>query len=126
MLKLKLLSFVTVLLMSNLVFAQSSRPNNSSPGEALSQTELNELNRQPLLRTQGAKDGVLGAEQRQLSFEHKEENGTHIREYREMGKPIDIQVQTRMGSYQMSQPTDLTPVISEKTIQRVPSIQLPF
>jgi hypothetical protein len=122
MLKLKLLSFVTVLLMSNLAFAQSSKPNNSSPGEALSQKELIELNRQPLLKTQGA----LGAEQRQLSFEHKEENGTHIREYRELGKPIDIQVQTRMGSYQMSQPTDLTPVISEKTIQRVPSIQLPF
>jgi hypothetical protein len=63
------------------------------------------------------------------SFYEKSGNGTSITEYRDRGKPVDIQVQSNFGTrYQMSASPDTSPQVhdSGKPSTRLPSIQLKY
>lgn len=109
------------LLISSICLAQT--PDNSP----LDKSELDAINQQPIAKTTGSKEQIQGKDQRKLSFELKEENGTHVREYRENSKPVEIDVESSMGThYQMSTPSEQTPTIPDKSINRVPSIRMPF
>lgn len=93
----------------------------------LDQKELDAINRQPIAKSIRAKDSVQGVEQRRLSYELTEENGTHVREYREGGKPVEIEVESRFGThYHMSDPTNQTPTIRDQSIERVPAVRMSF
>lgn len=109
------------------VFAQNPANSGTSAMSPLNQSELDAINRQPIAQSVRAKDRVQGTEQRRLSYELKEENGTHVREYREGNKPVDIEVESSFGTrYHMSTPTDQVPTIRDQTLERVPAIRMPF
>lgn len=108
-------------------FAQNPVNSGTSQPIQLDKKELDAINRQPIAQPVRAKDRVQGTEQRRLSYELKEENGTHIREYREAGKAVDIEVESSFGThYHMSNPTNQTPTIREQSIERVPSVRMSF
>lgn len=97
----------------------------SSPG--LDAKELELINRQPISPTVRANESVLGTEKRPTSFEYQENKGTKITEYSSDGRPVEIQVDSRAGThYEMSKPINPSPTVPNTSIQRVPSIQLPF
>lgn len=63
------------------------------------------------------------------SFYEKSGNGTSITEYRDRGRPIEIQVHSSFGThYQMSAPLDTSPQVyeSNKPPTRLPSVQLKY
>lgn len=108
-------------------YAQNPVNSGASLPIQIDKKELDAINRQPIAQPVRAKDRVQGTEQRRLSYELKEENGTHIREYREAGKPVDIEVESSFGThYHMSNPTNQTPTIRDQSIERVPSVRMSF
>lgn len=63
------------------------------------------------------------------SFYEKSLNGTSITEYRDRGKPVEIQVHSNFGTrYQMSASPDVSPQVHEsgKPSTRLPSLQLKY
>ncbi len=63
------------------------------------------------------------------SFYEKTPNGTEITEYRDKGKPVEIDVRSNFGThYQMSAPADPSPSMPENghTSQRLPSLSLSY
>jgi hypothetical protein len=110
------------MIVTNQVLAQNT---NISPG--LDAKELELINRQPISPSVRANENVLGTEKRPTSFEYQENQGTRITEYTSNGRPVEIQVDSRSGThYEMSKPINSSPTVPNTTIQRVPSIQLPF
>ena len=66
---------------------------------------------------------------RQPSFYERSANGTEITEYRDKGKPVEIDVRSNFGTrYQMSAPTDTSPKPYEsgKPPERLPSVNLHY
>ena len=66
---------------------------------------------------------------RQPSFYHREANGTVIKEYRNRGKPTQINVQSNFGvRYQMSAPADTSPRVQNQDVPstRLPSVNIPY
>lgn len=66
---------------------------------------------------------------RQPSFHERSANGTEITEYRDKGKPVEIDVRSNFGTrYQMSAPTDTSPRVYEsgKPPARLPSVNLHY
>ena len=110
------------MIVTNQVLAQNI---TSSPG--LDAKELELINRQPISPVVRANENVLGTEKRSPSFEYQENQGTRITEYSSDGRPVEIKVDSRAGThYEMSKPINPSPTVPNTTIQRVPSIQLPF
>lgn len=108
-------------------YAQNPVNSGASLPIQLDKKELDAINRQPIALPVRSKDRVQGTEQRRLSYELKEENGTHIREYREGNKAVDIEVESSLGThYHMSNPTNQTPTIRDQSIERVPAIRMSF
>lgn len=65
---------------------------------------------------------------RQPSF-YVQDNGTVVQEFRDRGKPTEIDVHSALGTnYQMTQPVDNTPKIRDNSAQdnRLPSVGLKF
>lgn len=63
------------------------------------------------------------------SFYERSPNGTEITEYRDKGKPVEIDVRSNFGTrYQMSAPTDTSPRVYEsgKPPARLPSVNLHY
>lgn len=63
------------------------------------------------------------------SFYEKSPNGTEITEYRDKGKPVEINVHSNFGThYQMSAPLDSSPSVREsgQPSQRLPSVSLTY
>jgi hypothetical protein len=63
------------------------------------------------------------------SFYERSGNGTEITEYRDKGKPVEINVRSNFGTrYQMSAPTDTSPRVYEsgKPPARLPSVNLHY
>lgn len=112
---------------SSIAQTESDAQNNADM-TPLTKKELDDINHQPIAKSANAKDRVQGVEKRRLSYELKEDDGTHIQEYRDGNKPVEIQVDSSFGThYEMSTPAnDQTPVIRDQTINRVPSIRMPF
>jgi hypothetical protein len=63
------------------------------------------------------------------SFYEKSPNGTEITEYRDKGKPVEINVHSNLGTrYQMSAPLDTSPSANSSAhpSNRLPSVSLTY
>jgi hypothetical protein len=63
------------------------------------------------------------------SYYEKSTNGTEITEFRDKGKPVEINVRSNLGTrYQMSAPADTSPVVRDngKASTRLPSVSLSY
>ncbi len=63
------------------------------------------------------------------SFYERSGSGTEITEYRDRGKPVEIDVRSNFGTrYQMSAPTDTSPSVhdSARPTTRLPSVNLHY
>ena len=119
---LALMSFIVFfgLFGTNLAQAQ----NNS---QALSPSELNRINNQPIAPAVSA-TGVMNApEQRKPNYQYKDKNGTTVTEYKDVNAPTQVNVKTPYTSYEMAPPTSVMPGPGQDTdLISVPSISIPF
>jgi hypothetical protein len=94
------------------------------PNEAVGLPNLQEINRPA---AQGSAK-VEFNDPRQPSFYEKSTNGTKITEYRDRGKPVEINVESNFGTkYQMSAPPDTSPTPHDNgKATRLPSVQLKY
>ncbi|WP_240648056.1 hypothetical protein [Pararobbsia silviterrae] len=101
-----------------------------SPNEQAGLPDLDKINRTPTANG-SASSKVEFTDQRQPSFHTKERDGTEITEYRDRGKPTEIDVHSGFGtSYQMTPPPDNTPNIPNSgngpSTGRLPSIHISY
>ena len=98
--------------------------NNS---QALSPSELQRINSQPLAPAVSASDVTNAPQGRKPSFQHKEATGTEVTEYKDANSPTQVDVKTRYTSYEMAPPTTVMPGVPKETeLLSVPSISIPF
>ena len=98
--------------------------NNS---QALSPSELQLINNQPLAPAVSASQGTNTSEGRKPSFQHKEVTGTEITEYKDANAPTQVDVKTRYTTYEMAPPATVMPGVPKETdLISVPSIRIPF
>ena len=118
-----LTSFLVVfsLIGTNSAFAQNT-------SQALSQSELNRINNQPLSPAVTPAGVVEGPDTRKPSFQHKEATGTEITEYKDANSPTQVQVKTKYTTYEMSPPDSVKPgpPSGEGSLLSVPSISIPI
>jgi hypothetical protein len=120
---LALLSLLVVFSLFGTGLAQAQ--NNS---QALSQSELNRINNQPLAPTVSPAGVMSSPESRKPSFQHKEATGTEITEYKDANSPTQVQVKTKYTTYEMSPPDSVMPgpPSGEGGLLSVPSISIPL
>jgi len=121
---LALMSFLVVFGLFGLGAAQAQ---NTS--QALSQSELNQINNQPLAPTVSPSGNLDSTSKRKPSFQHKEATGTEVIEYKDANSPTQVQVKTRYTTYEMSPPDSVQPgpaSSGEGELLSVPSISIPF
>ena len=95
--------------------------------QALSPSELQRINNQPLAPAVSASDVTNAPEGRKPSFQHKEATGTEITEYKDANSPTQVDVKTRYTSYEMAPPASVMPGAPKETdLISVPSISIPF
>jgi hypothetical protein len=121
-------SIITLILIQPFfLWAQSNNISTPTKSQILSQQELDAINRQPIAQVVSAKEGVQGPQKRNQSFLYQEDDGTKVQEFRDVGQQVEIQVDSNVGThYQMSPPLDRDVNTSRQTINRVPSVSLPF
>jgi len=119
---LALMSFLTVFGIFGMNSAQAQ--NNS---QALSPSELNRINNQPIAPAVSA-TGVMNApEQRKPNYQYQDKNGTTVTEYKDVNAPTQVNVKTPYTSYEMAPPTSVMPGPGQDTdLISVPSISIPF
>lgn len=104
---------------------KNTRENAAASGgteaEATPPVELPDLKaiNRPVL--QDEKVNVNGA--RQPSFSLRENDGTEIREYRERGKPTEIEVRSSLGTYEVKSPNGGLKVDNPNE-RRLPSVKV--
>lgn len=98
-----------------------------SNSQALSPSELQRINNQPLAPPVSASEVTNAPESRKPSFQHKEATGTEITEYKDANAPTQVDVKTRYTSYEMAPPATVMPGVPKETdLISVPSISIPF
>ena len=98
--------------------------NNS---QALSPSELQRINNQPLAPAVSASQATKASEGRKPSFQYKEATGTEITEYKDVNAPTQVDVKTRYTTYEMAPPATVMPGVPKETdLISVPSISIPF
>jgi hypothetical protein len=103
----------------------SAHAQNNS--QALSPSELQRINNQPLAPPVSASQVTNTPEGRKPSFQHKEATGTEITEYKDANSPTQVDVKTRYTNYEMAPPATVMPGVSKETdLISVPSIRVPF
>jgi hypothetical protein len=114
-----LVAFATVGISSSL--AQST-------SQALSPTELEMINNQPIAKSSSASETTNTAVQRKPSYQYTDKNGTQITEYKDANSPTQVQVKTRLTTYDMSPPDSVMPgpPSGEGSLISVPSISIPL
>ena len=119
---LALMSFLVVF---SLFGAGSAQAENNS---ALSQSELNRINNQPLAPTVSPAGVLNNPQSRQPSFQHREATGTEITEYKDANSPTQVQVKTKYTTYEMSPPDSVMPgpQSGDGGLLSVPSISIPI
>jgi hypothetical protein len=119
---LALMSFLVVFGLFGVTSAQAQ--NNS---QALSPSELNRINNQPIAPAVSA-SGVMNApEQRKPNYQYKDKNGTTVTEYKDVNAPTQVDVKTPYTSYEMAPPTSVMPGPPKETdLISVPSVSIPF
>ena len=119
---LVLTSFLVAFASFGLNFAHAQ--NNS---QALSPSELQRINNQPLAPAVNASQVTNTPEGRKPSFQHKEATGTEVTEYKDANSPTQVDVKTRYTSYEMAPPATVMPGVPKETdLISVPSISIPF
>ena len=119
---LAITSFLMVFCFLGTTTAQAQ--NNS---QALSQSELNRINNQPIAPTVSATGAMNTPEQRKPNFRYKDKNGTTITEYKDVNAPTQVDVKTPYTSYEMAPPTSVMPGPPKETdLISVPSISIPL
>jgi hypothetical protein len=113
-------------------FAQPSAPKAAqpatqamSPEEAAGLPDLKSINRPPA----NVSSKVEISPPRLPSYHELSTNGTEITEYRDKGKPVEINVHSNFGTrYQMSAPADTSPQVRDngKASTRLPSFSLHY
>jgi hypothetical protein len=94
-----------------------------SPEEAAGLPDLKSINRPPA----NVSSKVEISPPRTPSFHELSTNGTEITEYRDKGKPVEINVHSNFGTrYQMSAPADTSPQVRDngRASTRLPSVNL--
>jgi len=115
-------SFFVTFTFFGLSFAQAQ-----SNSQALSPSELQQINNQPLSPPVSASQSTNAPEGRKPSFQHKEATGTEITEYKDANAPTQVDVKTRFTSYEMAPPATVMPGVPKETdLISVPSIKVPF
>ena len=103
----------------------SAHAQNNS--QALSPSELQRINSQPLAPAVSASQVTNAPEGRKPSFQHKEVTGTEVTEYKDANSPTQVDVKTRYTSYEMAPPATVMPGVPKETdLISVPSISIPF
>ncbi|WP_281776501.1 hypothetical protein [Polynucleobacter sp. KF022] len=103
----------------------SAQAQNNS--QALSPSELNRINNQPLAPTVSPAGALNSPEQRKPNFEYRDTNGTTVTEYKDVNAPTQVDVKTRFTSYEMAPPTSVMPGPPKETdLISVPSISIPL
>ncbi|SIT43024.1 conserved exported hypothetical protein [Paraburkholderia piptadeniae] len=113
--------------------AMAAQPAQSAK-DADAQAEANERAGLPDLRAINRPAAEVSSKveinkPRTPSFYERSGNGTEITEYRDKGKPVEIDVRSNFGTrYQMSAPTDTSPKVYEsgKPPARLPSVNLHY
>ena len=104
---------------------QSAYAQNNS--EALSATELQRINNQPLAPAVSASQVTNASEGRKPTFQYKEATGTEITEYKDANAPTQVDVKTRYTTYEMAPPATVMPGVPKETdLISVPSVRIPF
>lgn len=107
------------------VDAQSAQAAPQSANERAGLPDLAAINRPPANVTSKVDINVP----RKPSFHEKAGNGTEITEYRDKGKPVEIDVRSNFGThYQMSAPLDTSPTVRDngQASKRLPSVSLHY
>ena len=99
-----------------------------STSQALSPTELEMINNQPIAKSSSASETTNTAVQRKPSYQYTDKNGTQITEYKDANSPTQVQVKTRLTTYDMSPPDSVMPgpPSGEGSLISVPSISIPL
>ncbi|SAK60431.1 hypothetical protein [Caballeronia ptereochthonis] len=106
---------------------QAAQPaaRQMSQEEAAGLPDLKAINRPPA----NVSSKVEISPPRIPSYHELSTNGTEITEYRDKGKPVEIDVRSNFGTrYQMSAPADTSPQVRDngKASTRLPSINLHY
>ena len=119
------LALMSILVVFGLFGVTSAQAQNNS--QALSPSELNRINNQPIAPTVSA-TGVMNApEQRKPNYQYKDKNGTTVTEYKDVNAPTQVDVKTPYTSYEMAPPTSVMPGPPKETdLISVPSVSIPF
>lgn len=116
---LKTLCLANILVISQGLSAQGT--------QALSDDELKRINEQPLAKPVKNSRSTDKAAAKTPSFEHKDTDGTSIKEYQDRGKNREVVVETSGTRYEMSNPnTANTSSTRDSSVNRVPSVRMPF
>jgi hypothetical protein len=105
--------------------AQQPAPATMSANERAGLPDLDAINR-PAAEVSSKVDINVP---RTPSFHETSGNGTEITEYRDRGKPVEIDVRSNFGTrYQMTAPTDTSPQVhdSARPTTRLPSVHLNY
>jgi hypothetical protein len=120
------LVLIGFLLSFGLFGTQAALAQNTT--QALSQSELNRINNQPIAPTVSPAGVLEAPEVRKPSFQHREDTGTEITEYKDANSPTQVQVKTKYTTYEMSPPDSVKPGAQsgEGALLSVPSISIPI
>jgi hypothetical protein len=119
------LALMSILVVFGLFSTTSAQAQNNS--QALSPSELNRINNQPLAPTVSATGALNTPEQRKPNYQYKDKNGTTITEYKDANAPTQVDVKTPYTSYEMAPPTSVMPGPPKETdLISVPSISIPL
>ena len=124
------LSYTLTLLSFLMAFSVFGVSNTWAQGtsQALSPNELELINNQPLAQPVTASDSANSSSKRNPSYQYTDKNGTQITEYKDVNSPTQVQVKTRLTTYDMSPPGSVMPgpPSGEGSLLSVPSISIPF
>jgi len=120
------LTLMSFLLVFGLLGAGTAQAQNNS--QALSTSELNRINNQPLAPTVSPSGVLEGPQSRQPSYQYKNDRGTEVKEYKDANGPTQVQVKTKYTNYEMSPPDSVMPGAQsgEGNLLSVPSISIPI
>ena len=119
------LALMSVLVVFGIFGVSSAQAQNNS--QALSPSELNRINNQPIAPTVSATGVMNTPEQRKPNYQYKDKNGTTVTEYKDVNAPTQVDVKTPYTSYEMAPPTSVMPGPPKETdLISVPSVSIPF
>jgi hypothetical protein len=114
-------------LMSILVVFATNVAQAQNNSQALSPSELNRINNQPLAPSVSPSGAISSPEQRKPNYQYKDKNGTTVTEYKDVNSPTQVDVKTPYTSYEMAPPTSVMPGPPKETdLISVPSISIPL